>query len=396
MSCLEQSTHLSLWECKLHGDHGEIECGTGPEDEIMVRPVRDVEVDINNTRNEEPHLLNIPLDVLKRIMEFCVGVEYLKLRATCKHCQLAAPIRRLQTYSLISPWLIVLDKHRGVITFTDPVFGDKYFINMPQKLIGDLRLYCSRFGWLLLYKLNGPGELFFYNPFTNDIRELPDAPYFDSLYFLAPPTSPNCMVVGLSASLPMNYFIYSWESSSWTRFRVDFGDTAPHSFLFPTMCCDSIFALNQGALNIFLENEERNIFWNVVVAEAPRGRSAQYILVSYDPLLLLVVLDELGEFVEVLKLNASAQVWEKIDSLGMHMIYICGTMSLYMEAKTPEMKNKIFFPRLDSKHGKIVFYSLETCRYHTFNCRNIEQGLQNLFGTKYHAYPHAWIEPSWS
>ncbi|XP_076918759.1 F-box protein At3g56470-like [Bidens hawaiensis] len=320
-------------------------------------------------RNEEPHLLNIPLDVLRRIMEFCVGVEYLKLRATCKHCQLAVPIKRLQTYSLNSPWLIVFDKHRGVITFTDPMFGDKYFIKTPQKLIGELRIYCSGYGWLLLYKLDGPGELFFYNPFTNDIRELPSGlPYLDSLYFLAPPTSPDlCTVLGLSASLPMNFYIYIWKSSS-----------------------------NWGALNIVLENEEGNNFWNAVVAKAPRRRFAQHILVSRDSHPLLVVLDELGEFVEVLRLNGYALKWEKLDSLGRYMIYICGTTSLCMEAKTPEMENKIYFPRLDSKHRKIVFYFLETRKYHTFNGQNVEQDLDDLFGTKYHVHPHAWIEPSWS
>ncbi|MFS7908220.1 hypothetical protein Hanom_Chr01g00080641 [Helianthus anomalus] len=67
------------------------------------------------------------------------------------------------------------------------MFGDKYFIKTPQKLIGDLRIYCSRYGWLLLYKLNGPGEIFFFNPFTKDIHELPNAPYLDSLFFLVGP-----------------------------------------------------------------------------------------------------------------------------------------------------------------------------------------------------------------
>ncbi|XP_022037305.1 uncharacterized protein LOC110940052 [Helianthus annuus] len=136
----------------LHGDQGEIECGTDfkPADEIMEIPVRDDKVDINDTRNEETHILNIPPDVLRTIlMEFCGCVEYLNFRFTRKHFQLAAPIirwseetslRRSHIYSLKSPWLLVYDKHRGIITFTDPMFGDKYFIKTHQKLIGDLRI----------------------------------------------------------------------------------------------------------------------------------------------------------------------------------------------------------------------------------------------------------------
>ncbi|KAJ0958280.1 hypothetical protein HanPSC8_Chr01g0037191 [Helianthus annuus] len=413
MSYLEQSTRLSLWECWLHGgDQGEIECGTDfkPADEIMEIPVRDDKVDISDTRNEETHILNIPPDVLRTILtEFCGCVEYLNFRATCKHFQLAAPIirwseetslRRSQIYSLNSPWLLVFDKHRGIITFTDPMFGDKYFIKTPQKLIGDLRIYCSRYGWLLLYKLNGPGEMFFFNPFTKDIHELPNAPYLDSLFFLAPPTSPNCMVAGLSASLPMNFFIYSLtsESSSWARYRMGFGDTTPHSFLFSTIFATCTFALNQGALNLISANDESNVFWNAVVAEAPRGSIAQYYLANCNEHLLLVVMDdELGENVEVLEMKFSTQEWVKIDSIGRHMICISGTTCFCMEAKTPEMENKIYFPRLHSKYGNIVFYSLETRRYHTFNGRNIiEECLKDFIGTKYHVYPHAWIQPSWS
>ena len=82
------------------------------------------------------HVLNLPFHVLEMILEFCAGVEYLNFRATCKLCHLVGPLinrkvpqRGLQTYSLVSPWLMVFDKRGGIITFTDPMFGDKYFIS---------------------------------------------------------------------------------------------------------------------------------------------------------------------------------------------------------------------------------------------------------------------------
>ena len=78
------------------------------------------------------------------------------------------------------------------------------------------------------------------------------------------------------------------------------------------------------------------------------------------------------------------------------MIYICDTSCVCMDAKIPEMENKIYFPRLHSENGKMVFYSLETSRFHTFNGRNVEQNLTDLFGTKRTVYAHAWIEPTWS
>ncbi|GJV68240.1 hypothetical protein Tco_1483749, partial [Tanacetum coccineum] len=57
-----------------------------------------------------------------------------------------------------------------------------------------------------------------------------------------------------------------------------------------------------------------------------------------------------GESVEVFKMNNSNKEWEKLDSLGRHMIYICGTTCLCIEAKYRHMENKIYFPQLHSKN----------------------------------------------
>ncbi|GJR87329.1 hypothetical protein Tco_0211340, partial [Tanacetum coccineum] len=73
--------------------------------------------------DDESHLFNLPPHVLETLlMEFCAGVDYLKFRATCKHCHLAAPLipwnngkasKIMQKYSVPSPWLIVFHKHEG-------------------------------------------------------------------------------------------------------------------------------------------------------------------------------------------------------------------------------------------------------------------------------------------
>nr|GEZ18806.1 Toll/interleukin-1 receptor (TIR) domain-containing protein [Tanacetum cinerariifolium] len=110
---------------------------------------------------DESHLLNLPLYVLSMVIEFSVGVEYLKFRSTCKRCYLAAPLiswtngkasKRLQEYSSLSSWVIVFDKHKGFISFMDPLFGDKYFMKTSQELICDFLIIYSRYGWLLILK----------------------------------------------------------------------------------------------------------------------------------------------------------------------------------------------------------------------------------------------------
>jgi len=96
--CRLQSDGKCKAVCKLDG-----KC-KAKEDEMVVK-----EVVLEEEEIEANHVLNIPFHVLEMILEFCVGVEYLNFRATCKLCHLAAPLinrkmpqRRLKTYSLVS------------------------------------------------------------------------------------------------------------------------------------------------------------------------------------------------------------------------------------------------------------------------------------------------------
>ncbi|GKD84092.1 hypothetical protein Tco_1350931, partial [Tanacetum coccineum] len=68
----------------LENDHADSKQEKDMDDDIIVRS-------ISGNEDESP-LINIPLQVLEIVMEFCVGVEYLKFRSTCKLCHLAAPL----------------------------------------------------------------------------------------------------------------------------------------------------------------------------------------------------------------------------------------------------------------------------------------------------------------
>ncbi|XP_076916636.1 F-box/kelch-repeat protein At1g57790-like [Bidens hawaiensis] len=316
----------------------------------------------------ESHVLNIPLDVLKTIMKFCVGVEYLNFRATCKQCHLAAPMiqwskgGRLQSYSVVLPWLMVVHKGQDDISFTDPMFGDKYFIKTPQELIGDLEIDCSVGGWLLVRRI--PGPLMFFNPFTGDIRELPTVPYLQSYCFSAPPTSSDCMVVGFTALGECHMHIhFVAQESSWFEFHLNFcGD---ESFRFATHYGQNLYEVyNNGGLGfIDAGNQDYSLL------NGPKNSCVspkQNFLMKCDKHLLLVIVGLFGESVEVFKMNDSRQ-WEKTETLGRHAIYIGGKTCLCIETKTPAMANKIYFPCVHPESRKIVFYSLETRRYHTSN-----------------------------
>ncbi|GKA48239.1 hypothetical protein Tco_0741197 [Tanacetum coccineum] len=297
---------------------------------------------------DESHLLNLPTHVLElMLMEFCVGVEYLKFRSTCKRCHLAAPLitcnngkasTRLREYTLLSPWLILFDKRKGIITLTDPVSGDKYFIRTPQELICDLEIKDSRYGCLLIIKSGG--SLIFYNPFTSDIHELPQLDDSDIFSFSAPPTSPGCMVVGITIDAYYYHVCIHFVGGepSWRRNLLDIWGDDCYSSL--TVFGRDLYALRDD-------------------------RGLDSFLLRCGEHLLQVILGKFEESVEVFKLNDSTQEWVKLDSLGKHVIFIWGRSSLCIDAKTPQMENKIYFPRLPAENENLndmVFYSLETCR----------------------------------
>nr|GEW73312.1 hypothetical protein [Tanacetum cinerariifolium] len=108
-----------------------------------------------------------------------------------------AALKRLQNYSLLSLWLMVVDKKRDTVTFEDPLSGYKYFIKGLPYQIDDGAICYSGYGWLLFYGEHG---LKFNNPFINAVHYLPNMAgfHFYWLCFSVPPTSPDCMVVGFS------------------------------------------------------------------------------------------------------------------------------------------------------------------------------------------------------
>ncbi|KAJ9563271.1 hypothetical protein OSB04_008431 [Centaurea solstitialis] len=349
-------------KCKLQGDRDQTV--------QLVRsatPTTKTDDDDVVEQMNEASLLTVQFDVLENIMKFCVGIEYLNFRATCKLCRLAAPVHK---YSLTSPWLTVLDKDRGIITFKHPTFGDNNCIKAPPELFYHHKILYSRHGWLLLYVADR--RIAFFNPFTTDIRKLPVLPKrlssaHISFSFSAPPTSPNCKVVAFSIDLPVGFnvtFHHVGGKPSWYTIPLHY--RARHNnFYFPICWGNDVYTLFMGGgLQVFKEIQARgNFSRKTVVDRGPRrSRFAMYYQVKCDQHHLLVIVEEYGESVEVFKLNDCTRKWEEIDGLGRHMIYVCDTSCVCMDAKIPEMENKIYFPRLHSENGKIVFYSLETSR----------------------------------
>jgi hypothetical protein len=202
-------------------------------------------------------------------------------------------------------------------------------------------------------------------------------------------------VVGFSFSVVFFHFVAG--EPIWHRLVLDIGDATSFSLELPTFCGREVYALrDKGKVGVF-RKVGHDYVWEVVVDRLPTSScsAVEYFLTTCNQHLLLLLVGDFGEPVEVFKLTEELE-WEKMDGLGRHAIYACESLStcLCMAAKTPEMENKIFFSRLHSKNGKVMFYSLETRRIHTFDGRNIAQetSLEDFYQ---HTFNHAWIEPTW-
>ncbi|XP_071703741.1 uncharacterized protein [Rutidosis leptorrhynchoides] len=372
----------------------------------------------DDVEHNESHMYNIPFGFYKIILEYCVGVEYLNFRATCKLCHLAAPLigwrnesslrrRRWHNYSLNSPWLMVVDE--GILTFIDPFSGDKYFMKNSKLSLSlvDSTIYCSRYGWLLCESSEYECPVFF-NPFTNDVRKLPVFVNGDvkSLCFSAPPTSSEWIVGGyaiMNDRITLIYFVSG--KPSWCLFEGN----NPRNFVDEKPLFSSIFigrdlyapyeetvneTIWQPYVNRYIEFRSTVTYMgtfdpidSVILVNVPESSCSsriQYFVMNCDEYLLVVIVSEFGE-VEVFRRHEAVNEWKKTDGIGRHTIYIGDPTSVCVDAKTREMENKIVFPNL-------VWYSLKTQTYHTFDGKLVNNGFGGLLGAK----THAWIEPSWS
>ncbi|KAK4730787.1 hypothetical protein R3W88_023775 [Solanum pinnatisectum] len=143
----------------------------------------------------------IPSDILGLISSRLVAAEYFVFRAVCKkwrytpvtppHCP-AQPEK--------SPCLITLRGDTGIIDFFHPVYNVMTTTSIPIPKLMDSRIRSSKGNWLLIS--NGSRDMFFFNPISNDIVELPDLQEeYENICtwtFSCPPDSPSsaCFVVG--------------------------------------------------------------------------------------------------------------------------------------------------------------------------------------------------------
>ncbi|XVF03878.1 hypothetical protein REPUB_Repub05bG0031000 [Reevesia pubescens] len=339
----------------------------------------------NKSEVEVRNLCDLPLDIIALIAENLYLVDYINFRLVCKTFRLLAPqihwreTLKLDSHSL-HPWLMFADQgnSRTLHTFIDPKLGDRYLMNIPKSII-DFDIRYSKEGWLLMMSKVDGDSMFFYNPFTKKLILVPpqiDFETYHSFGFTSLPTSPGCIVVGISC-YSTSYFSFSGDEEWHEVWRDDYPYFIPgHNS--PVYFDGAMYFLGQdGNLGLLsFDDDGAMIDWKVL--EKPRKPCNSFdhnYLLECEGKLFSVFVDNLGESIGVFKLNETNMDWQKVRDLGKYMFFVSPSSSFSMVVKTPGMENKIYFPKL--KGQEIVYYCLRTGKYRTFGSKQVATNFYN-------------------
>ncbi|XP_058078580.1 uncharacterized protein LOC131226891 [Magnolia sinica] len=150
----------------------------------------------------------LPIDILELIALRLFRSDFVHLTSSCKSWRSIAPLSLIteRHLSLLtsrglpflrnhSPWLMYFRKDDGMCNFLDPLYNERYFINIPE-LSGSTNCFCKD-GWVFMHR--GNHSVFLFNPFIKARIELPDMNYdqFNCITFSSTPTSSDSTIIAL-------------------------------------------------------------------------------------------------------------------------------------------------------------------------------------------------------
>ncbi|KAI9186949.1 hypothetical protein LWI28_022584 [Acer negundo] len=165
---------------------------------------------------------DLPYDIVRFILEKLCYSERVPLYLVCKNWH--DRIREIKNTKEFLPWLMYYKGQKGnriICKLGDPSTRRIYTVKKTPTQIYKNRdlsgaVPCqSRFGWVLFSKgfdNIAIKHLFFYNPFTNQVIELPKlGNIYRSASFSKIPTCPDCMVIALRIPKTGQLEIKTWQ-----------------------------------------------------------------------------------------------------------------------------------------------------------------------------------------
>lgn len=337
------------------------------------------ELELQEPNKTQDNLLcELPSDMIPLISKYLHLFDYLNLRASCKTFHSTVPLDQWRENKPL-PLFMFSKNDNALCELRDPCRNDSYYVVISHTPAVPTGIEFSKDGWLVLCT---EGEsLMFFNPFMRVKGEFPPYEYthdFASLGFPTCPTSSDCVTVGIH-NVYAEMFSLRFEDETWQQHLLDHGDgdfqPSPYS---PGYHKESFYFLDRfGYLGVF----------KLVLSEASwkiYDRPQTYDdllhschLVECDGELLSVFIGEVGSWVQVFRFNHLKNNWVELKRLDNHILFIGHRSSFSAIARESQMGNRIYIPW--RKGNDIVFYSLESGKYHVVGC---EDPMENFYGLK--------------
>ncbi|KAF8048045.1 hypothetical protein N665_2706s0001 [Sinapis alba] len=143
-----------------------------------------------------PTFSDLPTCLLELILSYLLLKDNIIASAVCKAWGKAAEYVRVVGKH---PWIISIPFCGSLIDLFDPLHWKRYTLNLPQ-MAGSFVCY-SKDGWLLMRRSSFV-ELFFFNPYTQELITLPKCNiHIQKVAFSSAPTSGTCVSVSLNFAL---------------------------------------------------------------------------------------------------------------------------------------------------------------------------------------------------
>ncbi|CAL1373366.1 unnamed protein product [Linum trigynum] len=377
-------------------------------------------------------ILDLPLDMLHNITRRLTVVgDYRSLHSSCKTLRSIAPLMTtLDGLALQSPstypWFFFFQHHTTSLhlhdlrcrnTFTNP----RQLLPKSPSSNSTTCIVFSKERWLLtcmehdifepaVNPLPQPVFLFtFWNPFTEEVWSVPEMIYPPSPISIgvsAAPTSPHCSIMGVAQSMKdyggIWFHFLKLNEGQWHYLEDAEANFEPSDHNTPVFLDDKFYFLDKKRkLGVFncrsgvegLYEWERDVYpWKLlshhVVDPNEDLKFKREYLVECEGEIMSILVGDLGKSILVYRFDRQKKGWWRVNSLGSNMVFLSNTSCFSTMAKISGMENKIYFPRLSAK-GSIVFYLLDTHKYHTFD---YDDAMEDFLPTS-EVHICGWIEP---
>ncbi|KAF9614476.1 hypothetical protein IFM89_018723 [Coptis chinensis] len=349
-------------------------------------------------KSENSYWIDLPVDILGLIaIHLPLAIDYMNLRYVSKRWASSVPPFRWRvnpTGSTIEyPWLMSSNRGKNRSKFLDPTCNITYHFDMPE-LLG-ARICFSKDGWLLMS--SGDYSMFFFNPFTKDIVQLPDLPYILSFWgisFSSAPTSSDCVTFGICflAFHKVNIYLVRLGDDAWTNIRGISEDQFIPSNVNPVFSDGAFYCLGQKRYLGIFDIKDGEYYWTVLCTTPPCSSIWKRYLLEDNGEILSVLVGPKGKYVHVFKLDYLNGTWRILSTLEGKVLFVSRFTSLALKAVSKGMENKIYFPVSFNDENNYLFYSLDTGKWHS--CFG-DYSREDLYTTR-ELLHCAWMQPTLS